>query len=679
MTEPEGTADARDAPPARPLRAELGLFLQLVGACGLVFARPILDVFGRSPETFLEADAGWRAIVFFGVFWVVVPPTALWLITFATRVFGARVRRTAHVVGIAALAGIFTVQSVFQAQSWPPWVVWSLGAVAAGLLAWWWSRYVLVREFLAWLSGAPVVFLALFLLSSPVSALVGSDSAHALAAGPHPPIVLIVFDELPTLSLLDPTGHIDPAVYPGFAQLAAGSTWYRNNTSTGATTDKAVPAILTGSYPPSSPTVPTTADYPHNLFLLLGVDTFMHVAETVTHLCPSEICTGGPRGEVGGVIDKSLDVWNERFHHARPGGGMLFDPVAGGERRGTDFQGFIAGITKQPTSRLDFAHVVLPHVPWQLTPSGRPYDPGSDVGESPFYYQWAGDEAARFNRERHLIQLQYADHLIQRLLARLHRIKAYDDSLVVVTADHGIAFTGDVPARTTTPRNIMQIAWSPLFVKTPHQTAGRVDDRNSQTVDVLPTIADVVHARLPWPVDGVSLLGPPRRTTTRYMVPFDQNRIPTDRDGRIVIDGRSGFRELLRADPASRGHDEFALFRGGPEASVVGRAVTGSATGAPADGSATLEPRALVVPRGKGPLPIVVRAAVDTPGSPVVALTVDGTVVGTYRPRRDGKARFVVPEAVLGPGRHALALWTVSGAGADATLRRLDTGETRDP
>jgi hypothetical protein len=673
----EASSGGRPRAPRRlapALRAELGLFLQIVGASGMVFARPVLDAFGRSPESFLEADAGWRAIVFFGVVWVAVPAVALWLVTFATRVFGARVRRAAHVVVIAALAGVFTAQSIFQAQTWPVGVVWALGAAAALLAAWLWVRFGVTREFLTVLSAAPVAFLALFLFVSPTSALVGSDSAHALAAGPHPPVVLITFDELPTVSLLDGTGHIDPAVFPGFAELASGSTWYRNNTSVAATTDKAVPAILTGRYPPTSATTPTVSDYPHNLFLLLGVDTFMHVAETVTQLCPTQICAGGPRGEIGDVIDRSVDVWKEGFRHARPGGGMLFDPVAGGEHRGADFAAFIKGITKRPTSRLDFAHVVLPHVPWQLTPSGRPYDPGADIGEAPFFYQWAGGEAARFNRERHLIQLQYADHLIQELLARLHRLHTYDDSLVVVTADHGIAFTGDQPARATTKRTISQIAWSPLFVKLPHQRAGRVDDRNAETIDVLPTIADAIHARLPWPVDGVSLLGRPRRTDTKYLVPFSQNTIPTDRDGRIVIDGRAGFRNILSRSPGTRGHDDFAFFRGGPHAAVVGKAVDDLRTGTPAGEHATLDPDALEVARGKGPLPIVVRAQVDEPARTVVALGVDGTIVGTYRPLNDGKARFVVPEALLTPGGHDLSLWTVTGSGRSTTLHRLDTG-----
>ena len=511
MLESDGAAVADRAPDRLRFRAELGLFLQLAGACGLVFARPILDAFGRAPEIFVEADTGWKAILLFGVLWVVVPPAVLWLLTFATRLIGPRVRRDAHVVVLAGLAAMFTAQALFQAQDWPIVLVWALGGVAAAVMALLWFRFGAWREFLAWLSAAPVVFLVMFVATSPVSDLMTSDSGHALAAGPHPRIVMVVLDELPTVSLLDGTGHIDPKVFPGFARLAADSTWYRNHTTTATTTQKAVPAVLTGRYAPFSTVAAVSAQYPHNLFTWLGGDTSMHVAETLTQLCPPAVCLGGPKGGLGDVVDRSVDLWNGRFHHPPPGEATFFDPIAGGETRGPNFQAWIRGITRTPRSRLDFAHVVLPHVPWQLTPTGRQYDPGEDIDESPYYYQWVSDEGGRFNRERHLVQLQYADHLIQQLLHRLDHLGTYDDSLVVVTADHGVSFSGGQPVRGSTPRNIDQIAWSPLFIKAPHQRAGRIDDRNAESIDVLPTIASLIGSHLPWKVDGRSLTGPPRR------------------------------------------------------------------------------------------------------------------------------------------------------------------------
>ena len=48
----------------------------------------------------------------------------------------------------------------------------------------------------------------------------------------------------------------------------------------------------------------------------------------------------------------------------------------------------------------------------------------------------------------------------------------------------------------------------PLFVKYPEQAEGRIDPTWGRTIDVLPTIADVLGIRLPFRVDGRSLRSP---------------------------------------------------------------------------------------------------------------------------------------------------------------------------
>jgi len=67
---------------------------------------------------------------------------------------------------------------------------------------------------------------------------------------PGAPVVEVVFDELPTATLMDPGGtRIDRKRFPGFARLAAASTWYRDNTTVADFTGRAVPAIETGVNP----------------------------------------------------------------------------------------------------------------------------------------------------------------------------------------------------------------------------------------------------------------------------------------------------------------------------------------------------------------------------------------------------------------------------------------------
>ena len=91
----------------------------------------------------------------------------------------------------------------------------------------------------------------MFLLFSPVSELVLRHEAAAaeVSLQSDTPVVLVIFDELPTISLMGAGGQIDAASYPGFGQLAATSTWYRNATTVADGTFVAVPAISDGPAP----------------------------------------------------------------------------------------------------------------------------------------------------------------------------------------------------------------------------------------------------------------------------------------------------------------------------------------------------------------------------------------------------------------------------------------------
>src|SRR4030095_9249027 len=86
---------------------------------------------------------------------------------------------------------------------------------------------------------------------------------------------------------------------------------------------------------------------------------------------------------------------------------------------------------------------------------------------------------------------------------------------VIVTGDEGETFLPSGPRRNVTRRNLGDVAFIPLFVKLPGQKRGRIDDGYARNMDVLPTIAHVLGIRLPWQVDGRSLLGrtPPGHTT----------------------------------------------------------------------------------------------------------------------------------------------------------------------
>ena len=119
-----------------------------------------------------------------------------------------------------------------------------------------------------------------------------SAPADPAAAGFRPvPIVLIVFDELPLVSLLDGDRNIDPVLYPNLSALARDGVWFRNATTVSDYTRWAVPAILTGRRARPD-AVPTAADHPDTLFSFLSRTHRLEVIEAATGMCPRAVVCG---------------------------------------------------------------------------------------------------------------------------------------------------------------------------------------------------------------------------------------------------------------------------------------------------------------------------------------------------------------------------------------------------
>ena len=80
--------------------------------------------------------------------------------------------------------------------------------------------------------------------ATPVLLGSGGGEAADVRVGNPKRVVFVVFDELPTESLLDGSGRVDAELFPNFARLAATSTWYRNESTVAPYTQTAVPAIV---------------------------------------------------------------------------------------------------------------------------------------------------------------------------------------------------------------------------------------------------------------------------------------------------------------------------------------------------------------------------------------------------------------------------------------------------
>jgi hypothetical protein len=669
-----------------PWRREVRSFVELFAVCGMTVARPTLGILGNNAAIFVTRQTRPVELIGLTLFLVLVPPLVLWLVEAAIGAVVPDARRAVHVVLLALVAGVFVVATLKKQTALGPVVLVGVALVAAALVAVLVWRFAAARLFLRYLAIAPVLFAVLFLTSGSVNAAVfDSDPPAAKVTIERPKrVVFVVMDEFPLTSLLDGTGHVDRDLYPNFAALADGSTWYRNATTVAPYTGAAVPAILTGRYRSGSPDVSVAANTPENLFTLLGGTYSMNVHEQVTRLCPTALCDPDhePTADrMSDLVSVSRELW---WQNASPDrvkddafaeGDILGDPHA--LRTGDEF---VRKLQPAKRPRLDFLHVEFPHQAWHYLPTGQDYlenrtSPGL-WWDYTWGTQWAGDLA----RERHLLQVAAADRLLGDIVQRLKRIGAYDDTLLVVTADHGAAFGERQPIRGLASDNRSQILWVPMFVKAPGQASGTIDDRLARTLDLLPTVADEIGAHLPWKVDGRSLLGSPRPDGPLRVLDWSHNTMKARKDGFVHL-ADVGFDDVLRARAApATGPVEQRLYRVGPYADALGRDAAPLTT-AKSDGTFSLDDpgRFARVRPGAADAPWAYVAgsvrgvAANTP----LAIVVDGRVAGLSAVYQDPieKDRFtfwtVADPSLFPAGRSRVEVAEIRGSPTAPVLAPL--------
>jgi Sulfatase len=486
----------------------------LLGLWAVAVAQPLFDLLGRNPEFFAAHGAGRVEIVVFALALILVPPALLVGVELAAGTISNRATGGLHLGFVAALAGLVALQ-VAKRLDVSDAIVLTFAGVAAVAAVLVYAALAPFRAFLTVLAAAPVAFLGLFLAASPTARLVWEGEARAQVAPIAPartPVVLLVLDELPLNSILDAEGRVDAVRYPGFGELAREADWFPNATAAHEGTLWAVPAILTGRVPRPD-RLPRFEDHPRNLFTLLGRRYRIEASEQSTTLCPPSLCRdrAGPVGRLRSLTEDSGVVY---LHTALPRTlAQRLPPVTegwGGFLTGSDaeparFDRFVSELEPSTDPTLHYGHFLLPHSPWRHLPSGESYDlrpPAVLWSRDEIWANDAGLVVQSF--QRHLLQTAYVDSLVGRLLRRLRSSGLYDRCLLVVVADHGISFRSGGKRRPVSRANLADIAFVPLFVKRPGQRAGRVLPRHVRTVDLLPTIADVLGIDVGWPFDGRS-------------------------------------------------------------------------------------------------------------------------------------------------------------------------------
>ncbi|MEZ6055404.1 MAG: sulfatase-like hydrolase/transferase [Planctomycetaceae bacterium] len=678
--------------------AEVPPFLQRVGRDWLhlltlnafIIAQPMFLRLQTNPAFFTQEQIEGPAVWWGVLACLLTVPLVMMLLEGLASLVSETSRQRLHCLFVmafftlCAMLVLTTAKKEWNAvQDYSPGAVMLLVSIAAGtLMTWATQRFRPLRTTLTVASIGVVLFPVQFLISPtiqsvrnppPIVKILG-DKAENPA-----PIVMIVFDGFPGMSIVNSKHEVDAQRFPNFARLAAMSDWYRNASTVHARTDHAVPSLLSGRIPEEQ-FAPTISDYPQNLFTLLdSSDQYgLTVFEPFTRLCPTEYQQRNAPDSVRDqfwqlmqtvthvYLDTTIphDLLPSQVEIPRTWFGIpefvsgIRERTTGHFRYGwdtdrhTQMEHFRDCLIPHARPQLYFLHVVLPHYPWNYLPSGRSYIYSSHADDLPlgtiddFGEAWGIDPlGSQQSWQRFILQLKYADRMIGEILDKLEAVGMLDDVLLVVTGDHGVSFIPGQSSRTPSPQNYADLMSVPLFFKRPGQHSGTISDRNVESIDLLPSIAAVIGLPLKDPIDGESFLDP--------MVPARRNKQMRSASQPIVIQGDFPERfdcieRMSRHLPIDRSTDDLITpLLGDPQ--LIGRSI--------AELSVTKDwgPSFWLLHGGdkaRGQyVPCLVEGEMKNEHPTEIAVVIEGKIVGTTRTYTDELAsqRFslLLPESLF--------------------------------
>ncbi len=200
-----------------------------------------------------------------------------------------------------------------------------------------------------------------------------------------------------------------------------------------------------------------------------------------------------------------------------------------------------------------WVHLFPPHSPYAAPEPwiGR-FDPSPDARdiastEPAWNYLMSEVPTARAHtlEARYDESVAYVDHYAGEFLSQAQQLLG-DNTVVVVTADHGESFAHGYGAHTG-PGLYDEIIHVPLIIKLPGETTGKRSDILAEQVDIAPTLAEIAGIKPPASWEGHSLLDACSSDATShepatpvFSMNFEQNpRFAALTTGSVaVIDGR---------------------------------------------------------------------------------------------------------------------------------------------
>jgi hypothetical protein len=494
--------------PAQAVRRALAAWparhaAEVAGLVVLALLEPTITDLAASPHTFQMLAMTTRDVVVAALVAVTAIVALVLVVEALADRFSPVARNAVHVVVLAGLAIVWAVQVVHVVLR-SSGVVAVVAAVAAGTLT------VIVhyrwRLALLYLACASVVPLVMSIAQVEPLPAVGVDellrAEDEVVMQKPTPIVIVVFDAMPLVNVLDGTGAIDAALYPELAALSAQSTWYRNHVTVGLSTQIVTPVLVSGTFEGSGRAF---SDAP-NILRNIDRSYIVQSDEPVSFLCLTRCASvARPRDRFGSLLSLSSRFLRARLTSVREAepGGVVVDQVEGlplttslaSVPRARVFIDSLAPLQRQAA----YLHVMLPHPPYVWNNSCDRYDE-----LAPPSYELVTQTDADRSRQGLLLQLVCADRILGELRDQLEAQGLFDDALIVVVGDHGESSVVGGPTRVLRRENAHELLWTPLLIKAPGQRVGVVSDELVRSTDVLPLVLEHLGADAPW-LDGVEL------------------------------------------------------------------------------------------------------------------------------------------------------------------------------
>jgi hypothetical protein len=691
--------------------------LHLVTISCLAVAQPFLDLLARHPEAFVIRRVDRLEILLLPLILLLVPVLPAALIELCLVRTRRRFQLAIHSVLIGLLAAPLAVQVCKRIPHLPGVLVIVVGVVMAALLTLAYHHWRTARLFVTALGLSLIVIPYAFFRSPGIGKLISHPEASGietadLGTEPRAPVIFMVFDELPTTLLIDGQGRINPNRYPNLAKLSEQAYWFPSTTTVSEVTQTALPAILTGNFPVAG-VLPMLSEHPRNLFTLFGGDYQLWVQEPITDICPAELNRNQPQSapaaqrfwltasdltvvylhlllpeELASGLPSIDYTWSDFAAATAQGSGRAkthFQRAIDAIRRDRrdELNALRAAVGDHAEPQLYFMHCLLPHRPYDLLPPAYRY-PSEKGVPGMKGHRWEEDELLVAQAyQRFILQMQYLDHAIGELVERLRNLGIFEQSLIVLTADHGASFRPGGMTRLISEANAEDILPVPLLIKAPHQTSGRIVDAPVRTIDILPTVLDLLEVAPPWPMDGVSAVSNPRPEG----IPL---QVVTKERGTFTFDSSEILQRMHRAADAKLqrfgdGSDPLDLFRFGPNPDLVGEPLDRLRQGGAYPAGVRLKrPEQLDRHRlDSSEVPVFVEAEFILQDKSELehnlAVAVNGTVFATTRSRvKSAKVQLLsamLPLHSLREGSNLVELFVVETQGGGMILRRLERDE----